>query len=121
MTDEIQTFGENIGIPGLAFNKHGVIHLSIENVGELFFETNENHLLIYLLKDYAHDTDSLLWKALNLSHTTTFDFNRLFNPILTENNFLGFLFRFNKNDLQLPDIYKALDQLKELHDLCKIP
>ncbi|PWU07414.1 MAG: hypothetical protein C5B43_00425 [Verrucomicrobia bacterium] len=111
----INNFGKKIGLDDLAFNENKIIHLTLETIGELYFEENPPHLLLYLIKKIENSDLKVYQKILTLCHF------KQKNPYPTfaglyENDNLAFLVKIPYEQISESNIEKSIAFLNKLHE-----
>ncbi len=117
--DVIAEFGEMVGISSLTVNEHGVVHLTIENIGDLFIDDrviNGNHFVfVYLVRVYESVSGRLYGQALTLcDYRHKYPF--IINPVLHDEQALGFSIKFSQEDFNIQILKQATEVLKDLQD-----
>ncbi|MDR1255655.1 MAG: hypothetical protein LBJ94_01870 [Puniceicoccales bacterium] len=116
----ISELGKVIGAKSLRINKHGVVHLTIDYVGDLFIDerspgTNAHSVLVYLLRIYEFPTAKLYEQAMLLCDYKN-DYPFLVNPVLHKEQALGFAVKFRAEDFSTRNLYQAIETLQNMQD-----
>lgn len=115
----ITELGELVGIKELAINEHGVVHLTIEDIGELYIDDktlkNGHFIFIYLMRMYSFVSANVYEHALSLC-----DFRHRYpfviNPVLYGDKELGFAIKFTEDNFDVQVLQQAIEVLKNLQD-----
>jgi type III secretion system chaperone SycN len=112
----LREFGQSMGIDEVAFNEHGVAHFSIDQIGELYFETCPNgKCVVYVVREHGHLERGQLVKALELCHLE--ERNPMpVNVALRGEHEIYFGFRLAEEDFIIPNIEEGIAMLNTLHD-----
>jgi len=107
-------FGQTIGLDPLDFNENQVFCLEIESIGHLYIEEQQDHILMYLIREYQQMDASFYQKALSLCQIENTN-GRYLQVGLLEDKQLIWATRLGLNEMTLPDWHAAIDQLEQLH------
>ena len=115
ITTAIADFGHSIGIDPLKWNAKGIVCLSFENFGKLYFEPEEDTLLIYLAHNIPFLDKMKMVKAFELTNV------RENHPYPVQVGLRGqtaivFCIRLPAANCQLHEIQMAAMLLKKLHE-----
>jgi hypothetical protein len=111
----IQELGGIIGLSNLRKNEHGVVHLEIKAIGNLFIDVKNDNLFMYLLRSYRFPSSRLYMKALELCNPQgKYQFS--VNPVLQEDNQLGFAIKHNCNNFTIGKLEDSIKLLSDLQD-----
>lgn len=107
-------FGKQLGFKNLRLNEHNVVHLSIENMGELYLERVSDHLVIYLVNKIPSNEVKVLEKALTLCHYKQKNPQPVSVALLNDNElfFLARLKRVNVNEINIEKTINLLNKLQ---------
>jgi hypothetical protein len=84
-----------MGFVDFTMNDHGVIHLSVKSIGELFIDIQSPNIFIYLLNEFEVMNFKLLSTAyIFCGHKANYNFTT--NPVLRGENILGFAIKTTK-------------------------
>lgn len=111
-------FGRSIHISDLKLNEKGVLFLSIESLGDLVFEYQENentHLVVYLCRPFAFPDTKIYQCALEFCHIKE-NLRISASAGLNTKADLVFLTRFKPEEFTLPNLQIAIEELKNLHN-----
>lgn len=111
----VQEWARTLGMSGLQTNASGGIGLKIESVGSLRIDPHEEDAIVYLLREISLPSAAIFRRALQLCHPA----ERLpfaANCGLRGENLLGFFIRLESEDLTLPRLEAAIEQLRQMHD-----
>ncbi|MDR1595628.1 MAG: hypothetical protein LBR91_01735 [Puniceicoccales bacterium] len=118
--DVIQEFGQLVGFQSLEVNKNGVVHMSIDGIGELFIDEkflteSGNCVFIYLLRTYERPDGNLYRRALALcDYKSGEEFPS--NPVLHGTQILGFAVKCSVDSFDLKALQEIIRKLKDLQD-----
>jgi hypothetical protein len=118
MLDSVQStvkiFGERIGYPQLELNSQGVLHLTIDGVGELLIEAQET-IFITLLRYYDFLSKERMLATLAMCHPFS---PKPFFPhaVLHEEHFLGFSVKISRARFEVSTLEAVLQFLQTLQD-----
>ena len=119
INDVITELGEIVGIHSLAANQYGVVHLTIENIGDLFIDNRNsdgNHFVfVYLLRVYEYVSVKLYEQALLLCDYR-YRYPFLVNPVLRNDQALGFAIKHVEENFNVPILRQSIEVLKDLQD-----
>jgi len=107
-------FGQTIGLDSLDFNENQVFCLEIESIGHLYIEEQQDHILMYLIREYQHMNAAFYQKALSLCQIENTG-SAFFQVGLLGDQQLIWATRLGLNEMTLPDWHAAIDQLEQLH------
>lgn len=115
----ISELGEMVGIESLTINEHGVIHLTIDKIGDLFIDDKVidgyHFIFVYLLRVYEFVSTRLYEQALLLC-----DFRHKFplviNPVLRNDQALGFAVKHSSENFNIQILRQSIEVLKDLQD-----
>ncbi|MDR2435950.1 MAG: hypothetical protein LBD33_01385 [Puniceicoccales bacterium] len=116
----IAELGEMVGIKSLHTNKHGVVHLTIDRIGDLFVDerftgTDEHAIFIYLLRVYEFFSASLYEHAMLLCDYRN-NYKFIINPVLRKDQALGFAIKYRADEFNIQSLQQAIETLKDLQD-----
>lgn len=108
----LQSWIEHIGIEDFYLNNQRIISIELENKNQIFFdiETNDETLLLYLIKNCPIINDTLCKNALKLCE----NHNKLATPIhcgIIDISSIFFGLKLNVNDLNIPFINDIINYL----------
>ncbi len=111
----IRDFGRNMGIDDLRLNAAGTLAMHMEGQGDLFLETADNVVLVYLARPQHDLSREMSSKALELCHY------RENHPLpvhaaLHGDATLVFLVHIADKEFTLPTLELAIGLLGRLHD-----
>lgn len=121
VNETIQEFGKTIGVNALTVNKHGVVHMEIDNIGDLFIDERDkddeskHSVYIYLLRIYDFSTEKLYKNAMFLC-LDNIGLEYTVNPVLRNDNALGFLIKHRAEDFTMQSLSKSIDILQDMQD-----
>jgi type III secretion system chaperone SycN len=113
--DVVRDFGLTMGMPGLAFNEHGVVRLRFERNGAFSIERTAHGALLQLARPADRLGDGALERALGLCHFEAVDRLRP-DPGLARDGSLVFSVRLDEHSLDVPALEQAFNLLCRLHD-----
>jgi hypothetical protein len=120
LSEVIREFGNEVGFRSLETNANGVVHLTIQKVGDLFIDEKYSdeaggYVFVYLLRVYEHITGDRYRRALELCD---YEPNQsiLVNPVLHKEQALGFAVRYPKDSFDVNILRKIIERLKILQD-----
>lgn len=121
VNETIQEFGKTIGVNALNVNKHGVVHMEIDNIGDLFIDERDtddeskHSVYVYLLRIYDFSTERLYKNAMFLClDSISLEYN--INPVLRNDNALGFIIKHRAEDFTMQSLSKSIDMLQFMQD-----
>jgi hypothetical protein len=109
-----------IGISSLHTNKYGVVHLTVEHIGELYideqFAGTERHVIfIYLLRAHAFPSARLYEHAMLLcDYRNKYPF--IVNPALQNDNTVGFIIKCKVDEFNTQNLRQSIEVLKDLQN-----
>jgi hypothetical protein len=120
LNDVIKEFGELVGFQSLETNENGVVHLTVDGVGELFIDEkfrNESGdcVFVYLLRTYDRPDGNLYRRALLLCDYQA-DGEFPVNPVLYNSQVLGFVVKYKVEDFDLNALRGIIHKLKDSQD-----
>lgn len=118
--DVIAELGEMVGINSLHTNKHGVVHLTIDNIGDLFVDEkvmgeDQHFIFIYLLRVYEFFNARLYEKAMVLCDYR-YRYPFIVNPVLRNDQGLGFVIKHKADKFNIQILRQSIEVLKDLQD-----
>jgi len=111
----ISDFGSRLGMYGLGPNSNGVVALAISSIGDLILEPAGEGCLACLSRNLPFVSDKVLKTALTLCHTEE-QWPFPVHAGLRGENRLSFVIQLPPSLMTLPDLERALDQLKTMQD-----
>ncbi|MDR1413855.1 MAG: hypothetical protein LBI56_02885 [Puniceicoccales bacterium] len=120
LRETIKEFGEEMGIQSLETNENGVVHMTIDKIGELFIDQKYsdeagNCVFIYLLRLYEKFDGDLYRRALLLCDYQPGE-EFLINPVLHQDQALGFAVKYKIDDFDGRVLQRIIHRLKDLQD-----
>jgi hypothetical protein len=113
ISEALMQLGKKMGFPDLTTNIHGIAHLSIVDVGELFIDVQPSGVFIYLLNRFPVLNFNLISTAyIFCEEKAKYAFST--NPVLTGENVLGFAIRIDGRQLTSIALGGAIDQLMDM-------
>lgn len=117
--DVIRELGELVGIDSLAVNQHGVVHLTIEKVGDLYVDDrligNNHFIFVYLMRTYDFISARVYEYALSLC-----DFRHRYpfivNPVLEGDQEIGFIIKHSVENFNIQVLRQSIEVLQDLQD-----
>lgn len=114
LKDTLLEFGKSMGINELALSQENIVHLSIENIGELYIEESQSDALVMLMKELTHPSLREYKKALELCHYRQKN-KFITSTALFEENKLVFMIRLPHEEITKSNLDKAIEFLHKLH------
>ncbi len=115
----ITELGEMIGVSSLAINQYGVVHLTIDNIGDLFVDDrvieDEHFIFVYLLRVCEFVSVRLYEQALLLCNFK-YKYPFLINPVLRNDQALGFAIKHHESNFNIQILKQSIEVLKDLQD-----
>ena len=119
--ETIKEFGKTIGVNALTVNKHGVVHMEIDDIGDLFIDERDkdneskHSVYVYLLRIYEFATERLYKNAMFLClDNILMEYN--INPVLRNDSALGFIIKHRAEDFTMQSLSKSIDILQNMQD-----
>jgi hypothetical protein len=116
----IAELGEMVGINSLHTNKYGVVHLTIDHIGDLFVDersvgTDDHTVFVYLLRVYEFFSGALYEQAMLLcDYRHRYPF--IINPVLRNDQALGFVIKHKASEFDIQNLRQSIESLKDLQD-----
>ena len=120
LAEVINEFGRYIGAKSLEMNENGVIHMTINKIGDLFIDAkyqdeSREHIFIYLMRVYEHFDGDLYRRAMELcDYQPNQDYYA--NPVLHKDQVIGFVVKLHLDDFNLNALRAIVSYLKDLQD-----
>lgn len=120
--ETVKEFGESVGVHNLNVNKYGVVHMEIENIGDLFIdecdkEDPSNHAVyVYLLRINDFPTEKLYKNMMSLCLNNVTRCEYEVNPVMRNDNVVGFIIRHEAEDFTMQSLSKSIEILQEMQD-----
>lgn len=113
ITETLQNLGKKWELPGFSMNPNGILHFSIEQIGELYIDIQPNWVYLYMLNHFDKLDFELLATALsfcqmNAQHTF------LTNAVLRGDHLLGFVVKMSSEDFITVNCEAAIQELSDL-------
>ncbi|MDR0595635.1 MAG: hypothetical protein LBF94_03030 [Puniceicoccales bacterium] len=120
ISDVIAELGEMVGIKFLCTNEHGVVHLTIDRIGDLFVDerfagTEDHSVFVYLLRVYEFFSANLYERAMRLCDYRN-NYSFIVNPVLRKDQALGFAIKFKAEEFNIQGLQQAIELLKDIQD-----
>ncbi|MDR1907195.1 MAG: hypothetical protein LBQ03_03215 [Puniceicoccales bacterium] len=110
ITETLTHMGKKMGFPDFTTNAHGILHLSITNIGELFIDIQQSSIFLYLLNAFPVLNFKLISTAYLFCEEKA-KYNFITNPVLQGEDMLGFAIKIRKEDFSLVVLEGAVNQL----------
>jgi hypothetical protein len=113
ITETLAHMGKKMGFPGFTPNADGMLHLAIANIGELFIDIQQPSIFLYLLNAFPVLNFKLISTAYlfceeKAKHTF------ITNPVLGNDDTLGFAIKIRKEDFSPVSLEGAVNQLIDM-------
>jgi hypothetical protein len=116
----IAELGEMAGISSLHTNQYGVVHLTIDSIGDLFIDerspgADDCIVFVYLLRVYEFFSASLYEQAMLLcDYRNRYPF--IVNPVLRNDQALGFAIKHRASEFNIQNLRQSIETLKDIQD-----
>jgi hypothetical protein len=113
ISETLTHMGKKMGFPDFTTNAHGILHLAIANIGELFIDIQNAGIFLYLLNPFP----VLNFKLISTAYIFCEEKARhpfAMNPVLQGENMLGFAIRIRKEDFSSVSLEGAANQLIDM-------
>ncbi|MDR2737442.1 MAG: hypothetical protein LBB18_00670 [Puniceicoccales bacterium] len=120
LDEVIREFGNLSGFRSLETNVHGVVHITIDKIGDLFIDEKYRDesgdcVFMYLLRTYEHPDGELYRRALAMcDYQSGAEF--LINPVLHKDQMIGFAMKHRVETFDIDTLQKTIRTLNELQD-----
>jgi hypothetical protein len=102
-----------MGFAHLTTNAQGMLHLSMAQTGELFIEIQQSHIFLYLLNPFPVINFKLITTAYIFCEAKA-NYNFITNPVLRDEDMLGFAIKIREADFTTMSFESAIDQLVDM-------
>ncbi|MDR2812490.1 MAG: hypothetical protein LBB05_01710 [Puniceicoccales bacterium] len=113
IAETLTHMGKKMGFPDFTTNAHGILHLSIANTGELFIDIQRSSIFLYLLNTFPVLNFKLISTAYLFCEEKA-KHNFLTNPVLRNDDLLGFAIKIRKEDFSPVSLEGAVNQLIDM-------
>jgi hypothetical protein len=113
ISETLAYMGEKMGFPSFTTNAQGLLHLAIEGIGELFVDVQRNHIFLYLLNKFPVLNFKLISAAYIFCEEKA-KRNFTANPVLRDEDALGFVVKIKKENFSPISLEGAVNQLMDM-------
>jgi hypothetical protein len=113
IAETLAHMGQKMGFQNFTTNAHGILHLAIENTGELFIDVQRSHIFLYLLHSFPVLNFKLMAAAcIFCEEKAKHPF--VANPVLRDEDALGFAIKIRKEHFSPVSLEGAINQLMDM-------
>lgn len=120
LREVIKEFGELVGFQSLETNNNGVVHITINKIGDLFIDEKYSdesggNVFVYLLRVYERIDGELYKTALEMCDSQR-DTEFIVNPVLHKEQALGFVIKYPIDQFDINVLQKMIRHLQGLQN-----
>jgi hypothetical protein len=113
ITETLAYIGKKMGFPSFTTNEKGILHLAIADIGELFIDIQQPNIFLYLLNKFP----VLNFKLISTAYLFCEEKAKhalITNPVLRDEDALGFAIKIKVNDFMPVSLESAVNQLMDM-------